>query len=147
MAKPSIRIWNARIYCWPRQSNCRFEERCCVSRMWKLPGGGPGSLSCRSVAELDEARELDVDLGDVLGPDRALLAVLPLQHQSGDQALAIFDRVGERIVLAVELDAADRAFPVGLLERGDELVGVGRAGALHRVGDVVDLVIGGVAGI
>src|SRR5215475_5588870 len=83
----------------------------------------------RSVrGELDEARELDVGLGDVLGPDRDLLAVLPLQHQAGDQALAVFDRMGERIVLAVELDAADGAFPIGLLQRVDQLVRIGRAG-------------------
>ena len=55
--------------------------------------------------------------------------------------------MGELIVLAVELDAADGAFPVGLFQRIDQLVGIGRPGALDRVGDVIDLVIGGVAGI
>ena len=55
--------------------------------------------------------------------------------------------MGELVVLAVELDAADGADPVGLFQRLDQLVGIGRAGALDRVGDVVDLVIGGVAGI
>src|SRR5215470_19521683 len=77
-------------------------------------------LSFRS--DLDEARELDLGLGHFLRPDGDLLAVLPLQHQAGNQALAVFDRVGERIFLAVKLDAADGAFPVGLLERIDELV-------------------------
>jgi len=79
--------------------------------------------------------------------DRDLLAFLPLQHQPGDQALAVFDRMSERVVLAIELDAADRANPVGLLERIDQLVRIRRAGALHSVSDVVDLVVGGVAGI
>src|SRR6476620_5180520 len=104
MAKPSIRIWKARIDDWPRVS---LEGRCCGRPQTEAPGRWSRELLLL-VRELDEARELDVDLGDVLGPDRALLAVLPLQHQPGDQALAVFDRVCERIVLAVELDAADR---------------------------------------
>src|SRR5205085_12004172 len=76
-----------------------------------------------------------------------LLAVLPLRDHAGDQALAVFEAVGELLFLAEELDAADRALPIGLLRRRDELVGIGRAGTLDRVGDVVDLVIRGVAGI
>src|SRR6476620_7849687 len=104
MAKPSIRIWKARIDDWPRVF---LEGRCCGAPQTEAPGRWSREL-LRLVRELDEARELDVDLGDVLGPDRTLLAVLPLQHQPGDQALAVFDRMRERIVLAVELDAADR---------------------------------------
>ena len=70
-----------------------------------------------------------------------------MQHQAGNHVLAVFDRVGERIFLAVKLDAADGAFPVGLLQRVDELVRLRRSRALHGVGDVIDLIIGGIAGI
>ena len=97
--------------------------------------------------DLDEAWELQLAFRHFLRPDADLLAVLPLQHQTCDQALAVFDRMGERVILAVELDAADGAFPVGLFQRIDQLVGIGRSAALDRVGDVIDLVIGGVAGI
>ena len=75
---------------------------------------------------------------------------LPSCHCSikpGDQALAVFDRMGELIVLAVELGAADGAFPVGFFQRLDHLVRIGRGGALDRVGDVINLVIRGIAGI
>src|SRR5882724_12201240 len=95
--------------------------------MW--PGARVVMRSVRG--DLDEARELDLGLGHFLWPDSDLLAVLPLQHQARDQAFAVLDGVGEGIVLAVELGAADGAFPVGLLQRIDQLVRVGRAGALH----------------
>src|ERR1700679_1233809 len=75
--------------------------------------------------DLDEARELQLAFGYFLRPDTDLPAVLPLQHQAGDQALAVFDRMGERIVLAVELGAADGAFPVGPFQRVDHLVRIG----------------------
>src|SRR3984893_14970464 len=89
------------------------QENC---RCGKCSRDKPGStLSRRSVGrDLDEAWELQLALGDFLRPDADLLAILPLQHQAGDQTLAVFDRLGELIVLAVELDAADGAFPVGL---------------------------------
>src|SRR5664279_6358349 len=89
----------------------------------------PGSMIIRGSVrrDRDEARKLQRALGDFLRPDRNLLAILPLQHQARDQALAVFDRMGERIVLAVELDAADGAFPVGLFQRLDQLVRVSRA--------------------
>jgi hypothetical protein len=64
-----------------------------------------------------------------------------LQHQAGDQPLAVFQAVGELVILAVELDAADGAFPIGLFQRLDQLVRVGRTGPLDGVGDEVDLVI------
>src|SRR5580693_1274356 len=132
MAKPSIRICKASI------DDGRGST---AASLWKtanaktLPGA-PGSMirgdSVRR--DLDEAWELQLAFGNFLRPDADLLAILPLQHQAGDQALAVFDRVGERIVLAVELGAADGAFPVGLFQRVDQLVGVGRAAALDGVG-------------
>src|ERR1700723_4022993 len=59
--------------------------------------------------DLDEAWELQLGLGDFRRPDGNLRAILPLQHQARDQTLAVLDRVGERVVLAVELNAADGA--------------------------------------
>src|SRR6476646_5464439 len=145
MAKPSIRICKASISDWPRQQGFLLWRTRNRRRM--LPGG-TREHDDRSVrGDLDEARELEIALGDLLRPDRDLLAALPLQHQSGDQALAVLDRMGERVVLAVELDASDGAFPVGLLQRIDHLIGLDRAGTLHRIRDVIDLVIGGVARI
>src|ERR1700743_1708317 len=69
----------------------------------QAPGEAPGArLSKRSVRrDLDEGRELDPGLGHVLGPDGDLLAVLPLQHEAGDQALAVLDPLGELGVLHV----------------------------------------------
>src|ERR1700728_2385184 len=108
-----------------------------------LPGSVPGAWSQPNSVrcDLDEARELEFPVGDFRRPHADLLAILPLQHQAGDQALAVFEAVGEFIVLAVELDTADGAFPVGLFQRIDHLVGVGRSGTFDGVGDVVDLVI------
>ena len=54
-------------------------------------------------------------------------------------------RIGR--VLALEFDATDGADIIGFLQRIDQLVRIGRAGALERVGEVIDLVIGGVAAI
>src|ERR1044072_2203575 len=85
----------------------------------KIPGMTREHFQLRLVRDLDEAGEFEVALGNLLRPDGGLLSALPLQHQSGDQALAVLDRVGELIVLAIELDPADRAFPVGLLQRTD----------------------------
>src|ERR1700761_5898902 len=112
-----------------------------MSRHEKCSRAYPGAFVGRSVRrDLDEAWELQLALGDFRRPDSYLLAVLPLQHRARDQAFAVFDRVGERIVLAVELDAADGADPVGLLQRFDELVRV-RPAALDGVGDEIDLVV------
>src|SRR3954463_12261108 len=55
--------------------------------------------------------------------------------------------MGERIVLAVELNAADCTDPVSFLECIHELVGIAGASAFDRVGDIIDFVIGGVSGI
>jgi len=38
--------------------------------------------------------------------------------------------MGELVLPAVELDAADGAFPIGLFQRIDQLVGIGRAARL-----------------
>src|SRR4051812_24078365 len=54
--------------------------------------------------DLDEAWELDLGLGDFRRPHAGLRPVLPLQHQSGDQPLAVFQAMGELVLLAVELD-------------------------------------------
>src|ERR1035437_7945288 len=62
--------------------------------------------------DVNEAWKLQLAFGDFLRPDANLLPILPLQHQAGDQALAVFDRMGELIVFAIELDAADGPFPV-----------------------------------
>lgn len=58
-----------------------------------------------------------------------------------------FIGVGELIVLTVELDAADGANPVGLLQRRHQLVRIRRSGPLNRVGKVVDFVIAIEAGV
>src|ERR1700683_4683998 len=145
MAKPSIRICKASI------DDGRGST---AASLWKtanakmLPGQ-PGSMIMEGSVRpsFDEAWELQLTFGDFLRPDADLLAILPLQHQACDQALAVFDRMGERIVLAVELGAADGAFPVGFFQRLDHLVRIGRACALHGVGDVIDFVIRGIAGI
>src|SRR5215813_169129 len=136
MAKPSIRIWNARIYDSRGNLAASREGRCCLREGAACVANESSRTFVRELfrsvrGELDEARELDLGLGDIFRPDGDLLAVLPLQHQPGDEALAVLDRVGERIVLAVELNAADRAFVVGLLQRIDQLVGIRRASALH----------------
>src|ERR1700692_1427164 len=145
MAKPSIRICKASIDDGRGSSAASLWE---AANAKMLPGQ-PGSMimegSVRS--DLDEAWELQLALGDFLRPDASRFALLPVQHQTGDQALAIFDRMGERIVLAIELGAADGAFPIGFFQRLDHLVRIGRCGALHRVGDVIDFVIRGIAGI
>src|SRR5580658_6264779 len=111
MAKPSIKIWRASIYNGRGSTAASLWETVYV----KMLPGGPGSMiiwgSVRR--DLDEAWELELSLGDFLRPDADLLAILPLQHQAGDQAFAVFDRMGELVVLAVELGAADGAFPVG----------------------------------
>src|SRR5947209_4121592 len=113
-----------------------------------LPGG-PGSmiLAVSVRGYLDEAWKLHLALGYFFRPNADLLAILPLQHQPSDKAFAVFDRMGERIVLAVELNAADCTDPVSFLECIHELVGVAGASAFHRVGDIVDFVVGGVSGI
>src|SRR6478672_9399458 len=99
MAKPSINIWKASIY-YSRGSTAAL---LLGNRKCEMLPGEPGSAITRfSVrCDLDEAWELQLAFGDFLRPDADLFAILPLQHQAGDQALAVFDRMGERIVLAV----------------------------------------------
>src|ERR1700753_651381 len=146
MAKPSISIWSASIYNGRSNPLPHIGEK---PETRKSSRDGPGSsfIAASIRGDLDEARELQLSLRDLFRPDRNLLAVLPLQHEAGDQALAVFQAMGEVIVLAVELDAADGPFPIGLFQRVHHLVGIGRAGPLDGVGDVINLVIGGVAGI
>src|SRR5882672_10695738 len=122
MAKPSIRICNASIYKAAATWAVTGEQNSC-SRV--NPGACRSRLSVRG--NLDEVGELQLAFGDFLGPNAGLFAILPLQHQAGDQALAVFQTVGELVVLAVKLDAADGAFPVGLFQRVHNLVSVGRA--------------------
>src|SRR5580692_2296582 len=145
MAKPSIRICKASIDDGRGSSAASLWE---TANAKMLPGQ-PGSMIMEGSVrrDLDEAWELQLAFGNFLRPDADLLAILPLQHQAGDQALAVFDRVGERIVLAVELGAADGAYPVGPFQRIDHLVRIGRPRAFHGVGDEVDFVIRGIAGI
>src|ERR1700737_2081520 len=73
----------------------------------KCSRGGPGSMVIAASVrrDLDEAWELQLALGDFFRPDAALLAVVTLPHQAGNQAPAVFDRMGELIVLTVKLDA------------------------------------------
>src|SRR3984957_803923 len=145
MAKPSIRICKASIDDGRGSTAASLGENANA----KMLPGQPGSMIMEGSVrrDLDEAWELQLAFGDFFRPHADLLAILPLQHQAGNQALAVFDRMGERIVLAVELGAADGAFPVGLFQRIDHLVRIGRPRALHRVGDVIDFVISGIAGI
>ena len=51
------------------------------------------------------------------------------------------------VALRQELDPADRADIIGLLHRIDQLVAVEAPRALNRVGDDVDVVVGGIAAI
>src|ERR1700692_2331485 len=145
MAKPSIRICKASIDDGRGSSAASLWE---TANAKMLPGP-PGSMTMEGSVrrDLDEAWELQLAFGDFLRPDADLLAILPLQHQACDQALAVFDRMGERIVLAVERGAADSAFPVGFFQRLDHLVRIGRPRALHGVGNIIDFVIRGIAGI
>src|SRR3954466_7125400 len=82
--------------------------------------------------QLHEARKLQLAVRDLLGPDHDLLGVLPLEDQTRNGRRTGLDAVGKLVVLAVELDAADRALVVGLFEFSDHLVGIGRARALDR---------------
>src|SRR4029077_1588518 len=144
-AKPSIRIWSASIYIG-RGSTAALLMKYAIMKM--LPGNLPGAHHAVSVrCDLDEAWKLQRGLGDFRRPDRDLHAILPLQHHASNKAFAVFERMGELIVLAVELDAADGADPVGLFQRIDQLVGFGRARALHGIRDVINFVISGVAAI
>ena len=79
-------------------------------------------------------------------PDAHLLAVLPLNGDGRDQTRSVFHRVGELVVAAVELDAADGSDVIGRFQRGDELVRIGRAaGALDRLGNDMHHVVGRIA--
>src|SRR5580704_14447108 len=133
MAKPSIKIWKASIYDGRGSTAASLLKEDKITKM--LPGE-PGSMKARGSVrrELDEARELQRALGDFRRPDGDLLAILPLQHQAGDQALAVLDRMGEGIVLAVKLRAADGSDPVGFFQRLDKLVGIGGSRTLHGFG-------------
>src|ERR1700743_3355768 len=68
-----------------------------------------------SLRQLHEVRELQLAFRDLLRPDRDVLAVLPLEHQAGDVTGTRLDAVRELVVLAVELDVADRALELRLL--------------------------------
>src|SRR5579883_175347 len=131
-AKPSIRICNASIQ-FGRGSTAALMVK--NGGLKNAPGGNrSGSTVASSIrSELDKARELQLGLGNFRRPNGDLLAVLPLQHQACDQALAVFDSMGERLVLAVELHAADGADPVGLFQRLDQLVCISRTSALDGV--------------
>src|ERR1700743_3441049 len=108
MANPSIRICNASIYIVPAAAAPAASLKETARHKKSSRKTIFRELFARSVGrDLDEAWELQFGLGDVGRPDRDLLTILPLQHQTGNQALAILDRVGERIVLAIELRAAD----------------------------------------
>src|SRR5665213_3576700 len=121
MAKPSINIWKASIYDGRGSSAAPLPGKHDIYTTKMLPGE-PGSIDAKASVrgDLDEARELQRALGDFRRPHGDLLAILPLQHQARDQALAVFDRMGERVFLAVELGAADGAFPIGLFQRRDQ---------------------------
>src|SRR6185312_17206664 len=91
----------------------------------------PDSLTrCGLLRQVHEGGKGHLAVGLVGRPDRHLLAVLPLDIDAGDEPRPVFQRVRELIVLAVELDAPDRPDVIGLLQRRDHLVGVGRVGAL-----------------
>src|ERR1700760_1822704 len=94
-----------------------------TTNMTMLPGKIPGARSFENSVRrnLDEAWELQFSIGNCRRPDADLLAVLPLQRQAGDQALAVFETMGDLVVLAIDLDAADGAFPVGLFQRFHQL--------------------------
>src|SRR5262249_54983768 len=79
------------------------------------PAGNDDARGRRALLrQLHEIRKLQLALGDRLGPDRDLLAVLPLEHEACHRAGTRLDAMGELVVLAVELDVADRAFEVRL---------------------------------
>src|SRR5207245_750249 len=116
IAKPSTRICRASMA-------SRLEGAVYQLRAKKGPGDLPWPFhACLLVLRFDEAWETNLAVGDFRRPHGDLLAVLPLRDHAGDEPLAVFEAMGELVILAVELDAADRAFPVGLLQRRDELV-------------------------
>src|SRR3954462_14382553 len=130
----------------PTQGPPRLKRRAMQGR-WGARDGALVPQRGVLLRQLHEARKLQLALRDLLGPDHDLLGVLPLEDQTGYGRGTGLDAVGELVVLAVELDAADRALVVGLFELSDHLVRIGRAGALDRLRDEVDFVIGGVAGV
>ena len=122
-----------------------------AGRMTREERGRPARRRPQSRAQcagsFTNAGNFGLARGELLRPHVLLLAVLPLQHQAGDVARAGAQAVHVRIALGQERDPADRADVVGLLHRVDQLVAVERAGAVHGLGDHVDLVVGGVARI
>src|ERR1700761_76833 len=78
MAKPSIRIWNASIYDGRGSTAASLGENCQKTVNMKMLPGKPGSMIVLHLVrgELDEARELQLALGDFLRPDADLLAIL-----------------------------------------------------------------------
>src|SRR5579859_5651600 len=104
-------------------------------RSARMPVSPSGRRSVQCLLQLDETREPELGVGDARGPDRHLLAVLPLHDQARDQVDALLHGMGVGIVLAVELHPADRADIVRLLERRHQLVRISRAGPLDRLGD------------
>ena len=146
MAKPSIRIWKASIRdgrgstAAPLQENCNRENAPGLARehdLWE----GQFDVTLTKLGNFNWA------LATSFGQTATCLPSCHCSISPVIRPLPYFDRMGELVFLAVELDAADGADPVGLLQRIDQLVGIGRAGALDRVGDIIDLVIRGVAGI
>jgi hypothetical protein len=105
-------------------------------------------VAAGSTRRFDERREADLAFALVGRPDAHLFAALPLNGNSCDQTGPVFHGVGELVVAAIELDAADAADVIGGFQRRDEFVGIGRAaGALDRLGDDIDHVVGRIADI
>src|SRR6516164_203723 len=102
MAKPSIRICQASI-----------RERRAVSGGRRAPAARALTRAwparCARSLHLDERWELQLADGEVLRPDVDLLAVLPLQHESGDVAGFRLQAVHVRVVFGLERDVSDRA--------------------------------------
>src|ERR1700761_1272770 len=101
MAKPSIRICKVSMDDG-RGSTAASHWETQVRKCSRAP---PGAWSLESSVRrnLDEARELQCSVRDCRRPHAHLLAILPLQHQAGDQTLAVFEAMGEFVVLAIEL--------------------------------------------
>src|SRR5580658_5182785 len=115
----------------------RNVSACPRRRGWLVRGG--------LLSQLHERRENQLVRALAGRPDTDLLAVLPLHEYAGGEAGAVFQRMGELVLLAVELDMAERALHAGLLDLVDHLVRIGRFGALDRGGEDLHRVIGGEA--
>src|SRR6516165_4719035 len=141
MANPSIKIWTPstdssllrrvsnRISLRSKPSVVTRNYGSCIrprpDSVWRLAAQslpGTGILS-----QFDERRKFHFGISLIRGPYGFLICVLPLNHHAGHQSWTIFQRVGERVIAAVELLSSDRANVIGLFQGIYQLIRIGRA--------------------